>query len=150
MKSGCCELPNRPEQVGVEGFPAAGEHSFDSPFSAAVVPRNNRQPTPQGPGSVRGKVSACCAWWWQWHWQWCEDNVAASSCVGGDRGVRREVEFCSTNKLVGVFEWKEQTFFKKCASIEAVFLNSLSVCAHWWDFFVGKTLYLYKYIPTTW
>lgn len=57
MKSGCCELPNRPEQVGVEGFPAAGEHSFDSPFSAAVVPRNNRQPTPRGPGSVRGKVA---------------------------------------------------------------------------------------------
>lgn len=30
--------------------------------------------------------------------------MAASSCVGGDRGLRREVEFCSTNKLVGVLE----------------------------------------------
>lgn len=60
-------------------------------------PRTLGQLKPQRPGLLRGKVSSrvgtCCAWWWQWHWQWWGDNVAASSCVGGDSGVRREVEF---------------------------------------------------------
>lgn len=104
MKSGCRELPNRPEQVGVEGFPAAGGQSFDSPLGSTVVSRNNRRPKPRGPGLVRGKVSTCCARWWQWHWQWCKDNVAASSCVGGDSGVRREVEFWGA-PLTNVLDW---------------------------------------------
>lgn len=80
-----------------KGYPAVGRAGFDLPLSSTAMSQNNRQLKPQGPGLVRGKVSsrvgACCAWWWQWHWQWWGDNVAASSCVGGDSGVRREVEY---------------------------------------------------------
>lgn len=78
------------------GSPAAGEQGFDSSLSFTDMSPNKRQPKPQGPALVRGKVSsrvgARCAWRWQWHWQWWGDNVAASICVGGDSGVRREVE----------------------------------------------------------
>ena len=123
IKSGCRGLTKGQKQARVEGVSCWGRAGLW--FTTQLHSHVPEQSTSKTPGArlgerkVSSRVGLCCAWWWQWHWQWWGDNMAASSCVGGDSEVRKEVDFSrgSANRLLRLECWSERSSFNLSASL---------------------------------